>query len=608
MKINLRVLVVLLSLVLCGCSMMGHGETAGEVLPQEDSEISSEPVEETVRKDPAGDTVAEGVYDISSWLQCGDMSIVGISLFSETRMALALLDEEQETLFQVYDLEQGALLDEKRENGRYMNLQGFAGNDGFGAVDEQMSTAVSYKDGQWQTVALPEATEQMRFYGDGQIVSVQGNTIYRGQETVELTAAYEGYTLEYAASDGTLLLSTYEANVDHYIYFLVDPDGQVSQKNMGDAWTSVYHDWYVMGYEKQVMLYNAYNTRSAVQFTLDTADETIQDIAGHTLMTVSLDNKVRLYDVEEGSLLAFYECPANVYYAVLSPDGGTAVLQLEGTDFYRIDAAAPEKAAMGWPGWIGNGESAEACAKGLEQRYPVSIYIGEDAVYPFQDFAVLPLTENDTILEALQQVERVLEAFPEGFLEELLTGEMKQMHIYITGQIIGDTARGSTSNPIAFAYPDYFSETQYIVLDGRSPELIITNMSHELMHAIDTYITDHINDDFSGFIDWEEYQPADFWYNYSYQDEQGMDYSDTMYTFYDENHETYFIDSYSKTFDIEDRARIFENLFTAGTEGRTLDEYAGTPLMRKAEYLSEVIREAFTSVKDETVWESALVD
>ena len=96
-----------------------------------------------------------------------------------------------------------------------------------------------------------------------------------------------------------------------------------------------------------------------------------------------------------------------------------------------------------------------------------------------------------------------------------------------------------------------------------------------------------------------EAENAGFYYDY--HDENGWELSDTRYTLDDpdawENPgNAWFIDAYSRTFPLEDRARIFETLFLAGEDAPDL--LSSPHLLRKAQYLCAILRERYESLRD----------
>ena len=116
------------------------------------------------------------------------------------------------------------------------------------------------------------------------------------------------------------------------------------------------------------------------------------------------------------------------------------------------------------------------------------------------------------------------------------------------------------------------------------------------------------------FTKWNKLNPKGYDYKYSYVDEEGVEYNaynNAAYTPTDEKsledvNNIYFLDYYSNTFPIEDRARIFEYLMNANTE--LSFEFKSTHIQEKAKMLCKMIRLAIPSLpKDEVMyWEKYL--
>lgn len=615
MKDRMRFCILLLVFILLmtGCRQSEKIETS-DTEKQESSEAIevSEIIEKKKNAKPAGTMVEEGIYDITSYLKVDGHSVTGMYIVDTERILVTLLDQANLFKTQIYDVYTGALLEENSWNQWYTEFSVFEtedGSRGYSAVDEEGTHALAYWNQEWRMVEIPEKLQNVAFYGNGKMMGISGDTLYRDGAEIKLPGDYPYYDFIKTESDGTVLLRAYNSDTEHYLYFLVDIRGRIQEEDIGTEWITRYNEWYLKTENRELILSHEDNFRSQTVFRLDEKEETVWDISGHTLLTATIDNEIRMYNISSGQIQHKYAAGRNLYFASLSQDGTKAIVGYQGNVFCYIDIKYGELESKNsnWPGWVHTDTDIYTKIEMMEAKYPVEIYTGEDAIYPFQDFAALPLVDSVAIEEALKEVDKVLGAFPQGFLEELLSTSISKMRIYITGEIIGDPAKGATSDPVAFAYSDYTLETQFIVLDGSEPESIIRNLSHELMHAIDTSITEKAQYGYAGFWKWDSYQPWDFWYNFSYQNEEGLDYSDIRYTRFDDENEVYFMDAYSKTYATEDRARIFEHLMEAGIQGKALDEYAGTPLMKKAEYLCEVLRSAFICVEEETVWEKGLV-
>ena len=114
---------------------------------------------------------------------------------------------------------------------------------------------------------------------------------------------------------------------------------------------------------------------------------------------------------------------------------------------------------------------------------------------------------------------------------------------------------------------------------------------HELMHNIEFNIEMKNRYVFNA---WDNYNPLDFYYDYSYN----KPYT-TKYTKLEENkNNAYFIDSYSKTYPVEDRARIFENVCTS----TDLKVYPN--IYQKALYIKDEILKYYPTLNDTSLFDS----
>lgn len=349
---------------------------------------------------------------------------------------------------------------------------------------------------------------------------------------------------------------------------------------------------------------------------LESSSEYIIDAGGDKIATCSYSGSeaepgctVRLYSMLTGELLLRERVLQNNSRISLSGNGSLLII-------YAAEPDGPESWTLidtrTLAAILRNPETPSDTAKNLkaklESKYGVIISVADEAIQYFPDFAALPLYDEDTIVKTLQALDGIFGKLPEGFIQELLDGRaeysMTSYKICITGRLLRGSSV-STSSPIAYAYQDYDTMTQYMVVDGTSWSSLETTISHELMHAVDSKISHLESDGISkGFADWDKYTPKGFSYNWSYVDEYGNDYSDWKYCApYDVNG-IWFIDAYSKTFPTEDRSRLFENLFCGNAS-----YFADNPhINARAAYLCEVIKENFDCVKnaDSVYWERYL--
>ena len=304
-----------------------------------------------------------------------------------------------------------------------------------------------------------------------------------------------------------------------------------------------------------------------------------------------------------------------LYRGELSPDGffGNSILCENGffytytcyEDYECTEASACylDLTAVDHPDRPDKNVELSNYAKTIENAYPVTILYGADAIIDFPDFKGEVMDDPFEIIDTIELIGVFLGEFPEGFFDEMFSdtghGNPTHLTICLTGALAPTTGYG-ISNPAAYAY--YDSDMQYIVIDITQTYSLRTNLAHETMHAIDRYL-DAVTD-YDAYPDWSNYVPGMSVYNYSYKGDDGFDYYDSKYT-PDDSGEVWFIDSYSKTYPTEDRARLFENMFT-GSEYSTWLEFPN--VCARMAYQCSVIRANFKCMENvETAhWEKLL--
>ncbi|MDD6211685.1 MAG: hypothetical protein PUB22_00825 [Clostridiales bacterium] len=270
--------------------------------------------------------------------------------------------------------------------------------------------------------------------------------------------------------------------------------------------------------------------------------------------------------------------------------------QADGENFEALDIMEPGELSKP----VLEGKVAEKVAE-LEEKYEFRIHCGEDCPESFVDYIPEPETDPDLILYSLEQLEIILERFPEGFVQQLPFGSYHQLHIYLTGTLTGngdyalDTAGGLVNE----------EDGQLILAaDIRQSYSLNTTFSHELSHVIERkleYRSRFVEDAVFSEQRWESYNPDDFAYRYSYTDAET---SDEYYCYQPGGEDdTYFIDSYSTTYPTEDRARIFEYAMTRQDMDAGYFDYS--PIREKLKYYSEAIRDGMDTEgwPEVTVWE-----
>lgn len=242
-------------------------------------------------------------------------------------------------------------------------------------------------------------------------------------------------------------------------------------------------------------------------------------------------------------------------------------------------------------------------ADALEKKYNVEIHIGQECSNIIDNYAMDALTDYDTVEESLDILDYEMAKYPDNFFAQFVYDGMSGIDIYITASIrlVGDDGEGLVS-PGGFQ-TDYDGK-MLLVVDCNLPESLRSTFHHELCHAIEKLIDYKSNDEFY-FSDnrWDELNPSSDIYTLDYSKFGTED--TCKYTFeeqeYENEEEVYFINPYSLTFGVEDRATIFENVMC---DDAWIDYDKFLHLKDKLNYFARCMREVFDTAGWENVmWE-----
>lgn len=235
-------------------------------------------------------------------------------------------------------------------------------------------------------------------------------------------------------------------------------------------------------------------------------------------------------------------------------------------------------------------------ALAMSQHYDVKIYLGDDCESR-GGYEIEPLYHPRLVKQALDSLNECLQRYPEDFFEQLTEDTPEPLHIYITGTLKPVTEEGIST---AAGFYDSSEYAQSLVLDGANWGSLTGTFFHEISHAIDYYLYgDNFN--WESSPEWDALNPEGFSYDNTYTNYEntGGDYSCTV-----GEDNACFIDSYSKTFPTEDRARIMEYAMTYPKDGY----FESAALQAKLRLHSEEIRKGFdtTGWPEVTAWEIPL--
>ena len=239
----------------------------------------------------------------------------------------------------------------------------------------------------------------------------------------------------------------------------------------------------------------------------------------------------------------------------------------------------------------------------LEEKYGIQIKISEECKDILNnDYAVTSVSDRDKISSALSALEYELDKYPDHFFDQLMWNEIQGIDIYLSGSLIGmnenvlDVGGGVTTikgNRLVLAVNCTDSQEMRGILH------------HEIAHAIDRKLQ---HDEEHNKLDekkWEELNPSNDLYSYSYKNYMNRDYEgeglfDYIYNI-GKKENTYFIDIYGLTYPGEDRAQIFEFAMVDGNDN-IWKQYSH--LKKKLDFYIQCIRQGFdTKDWNKVYWE-----
>lgn len=248
--------------------------------------------------------------------------------------------------------------------------------------------------------------------------------------------------------------------------------------------------------------------------------------------------------------------------------------------------------------------------KSAQQKYNISIKFPKDtSEIPIYDYEFENNHQTVGKNLALRELCEYLSLFPSGFFSELETKYNTLIDLYPVSKIssVGDNPiDGVTSNISTERNSRGVSSIAMTV----SSVLMKQTLAHELTHVLEPVFEQCFTD--NGDWDmWTKLNPDGFEYDGTYDeyfnntDKSTLDYT---YQYDGDPNDAYFFDRYSKTFENEDRARIFENLFIACDSETSADWLRSPHLMKKAELICDMLHTGFESVSgaDSVYWEQNL--
>ena len=227
----------------------------------------------------------------------------------------------------------------------------------------------------------------------------------------------------------------------------------------------------------------------------------------------------------------------------------------------------------------------------IKTNYNVNINIKEDAIIKFPDFSAEALVNDELILESLYKIETILSKYDLEFFNSFYDNNYNGLNLYLTGELTPSDYETQAANPAAYSL--MFQNEYMIVIDLNQPN-IEELLCHELLHNLEFHLN---NEGIYPFGNWSNYNPSDFYYDNSYTSNSGFDYTLNE----DDKNNVYFIDTYSHTYETEDRARVFEKICPCESDS-IVNDYPN--LYQKGLYLKEEITTYYPSLAHTNLFNS----
>ena len=221
----------------------------------------------------------------------------------------------------------------------------------------------------------------------------------------------------------------------------------------------------------------------------------------------------------------------------------------------------------------------------LQTDYNVDFKISKDANLKFKIWKESTKGETDynSIMDSLDYTEEVFKMFGSEFFKEFIHDDYTGMRIYLVSEIKSeDFSKGGE----AFRYYDKYAIIANSVDYKRT-------LCHEIMHSMEDAVSAKKK---TMFKKWKDYNPKGYKYKVDY-DQYASSY---QYSITYGKGDIYFIDNYAQTNELEDRARIFENICM-----NTPEDIKKYPfILKKAEYEEEEIKKFYPMLEDSIIFDS----
>lgn len=402
----------------------------------------------------------------------------------------------------------------------------------------------------------------------------------------------EHYTFEtfYKTEDTTYILLN---NYQNKTYYLYDIKKDNYEKILSDTFTT-YQNGLVFMNSDTINIYDLKNNKTK-KYTNN------MDITLDYVNTLSIDSK-NLYLINEDNLeIINLELNTkklislnklnitSVITNIFEIDSTIYLETIYDNSVYRLDIK--EFPVKNIKNILANFSSKEnIIATSNLEDYKINIKTKEEAIIEFPDFSAELIMDDTKIKDNISRLEKIANKFNKDFFENFYLNDYEGLNVYLTGTLTPSNYDTQASNPAAYSLE--YNKEYMMVIDINEPN-IEELFCHELMHNIEFNLK---NKNLEAFPKWEEYNPDNFFYTYSYTKNSNFNYSLNEI----DSSKVYFVDIYSHTYPLEDRARIFEKI--CSVDNSILNNYPN--LKAKGEYLKEEILTNYPTLKETILFNS----
>ena len=301
------------------------------------------------------------------------------------------------------------------------------------------------------------------------------------------------------------------------------------------------------------------------------------------------DMTLKSYDPAKQTICELSEHEFGKYGITILGLNGNKLFVAYSLEIYEVDISGREEIPIAEYTIILHGKISDIETE-IRDKYSINILTGQEAVkHLTSNIKADPFEDDFRIYYSIKQIYKYIKRFGKDFFREFRYGTSQGLYVMLTGTMeVTNDGAAIDAGGVAFRMEDRF----YIILNINT-DYNGKNFCHELMHSMEQN-----TDGMSLFPDWKNYNPKGFKYANSYAGTPDSKYSIDGPDGYD----IYFFDVYSMTNEMEDRARIFENIIGVEKDECRINDLP--KLKAKAMYMRERLYKMYPSLKDTDVFKN----